>query len=72
MLASKRKSCNPLGLGMMVLLLSVEIPMGIVLHFTQVLSPETDTSGNKKKFPNRILFLLKFKPTAGINCQTRS
>ena len=61
-----------MGLGMMVLLLSVEIPMGIVLHFTQVLSPETDTSGREKKFPNRILVLLKFKPTAGINCQTRS
>ena len=42
MLASERRSCNPLGPGMMVLLRSVEIPMGIVLHFTQVLSPETD------------------------------
>ena len=72
MVASERRSCNPLGLGMMVLLLSVEIPMGIVLHFTQVLSPETDTTGSKKKFPDRILFLLKFKPTAGINCQIRS
>ena len=47
-LASERRSCNPLGLGMMVLLRSVEIPMGIVLHFTQVLSPETDMSWRKR------------------------
>ena len=51
MLASERRSCNPLGLGMMVLLLSVEIPMGIVLHFTQVLSPETDMSWRKRNSP---------------------
>ena len=51
MLASERRSCNPLGLGMMVLLRSVEIPMGIVLHFTQVLSPETDMSRRKRNSP---------------------
>ena len=40
-----------MGLGMMVLLRSVEIPMGIVLHFTQVLSLETDMSWRKRNSP---------------------